>query len=209
MLNWYLRIAFDRYMIIELPLGAKPSEKKMTQVSVSRRRRKFRRSRTFMGIARDGGDTRDEEVKRQSGVASLLQERNEERSQAAINVCKQNGSSVSERLCAGRRGRLTKSQVVLEGQVGQSRDIIDGTVGEVGGGSDEEDCVLVDESGDLLDVDLAGDLVDGDVVNLDAEEVAGLVERSMSRNGNNPSEEKRYKLHGCGGSEASLTSRAP
>ena len=35
---------------------------------------------------------------------------------------------------------------------GEGGDVVDDTVGEVGGGADEQDCVAIDEAGDGWDV---------------------------------------------------------
>lgn len=80
-----------------------------------------------MGITRDGGDASQAEIERCGGEARLGEERDKEGAETTVHM---EGEAAAMR------------------EQGEGGDVVDDTVGEVGGGADEEDGVAIDEAGD-------------------------------------------------------------
>ena len=95
-------------------------------------------------------------------VAQLLAEGEDEPAQAAVDV---------------------EPDPVAQGDVGQGLDRVDGPVAVVAGRPDDGHGVGVDVPVDPLGVDLGGDRIDRGHLQVDAEQMAGLVE---GRDGRSP-----------------------
>lgn len=113
-----------------------------------------------MGIARDGGDALESEIEWFGLEAGLLKEWNNERTKAGVDV---------------------EWDLLSQRQAAETLDIVNDAMREVGGGSDKEDSVVVDQTGNSLQVDLEGDWIELDMVDLHLKVVASLVEGGMSR----------------------------
>ena len=72
-----------------------------------------------------------------------------------------------------------EADALFDRQPAELGDRVDGAVAVVAGRADDGDGVVVDEGLDRGEVDHGGGRVDGGVTQLDAEEVAGLVERRV------------------------------
>ena len=116
----------------------------------------------LVGVGGDGGDPRDAEVEQGDVVAQFLAERQDPASEAAVDV---------------------EADPPVEGDVRERLDRVDGPVPVVAGRADEGDGPVVDGTGHPVGVHPRGDGVDGGHPQLDAEEVAGLVERRVGRLG--------------------------
>lgn len=111
-------------------------------------------------VATDGCYTLEAEVERLCLEAGLFEERNQERSQTAVDV---------------------KGNAALHGKLGESRDVVDDAVGEVGGRAHQENCVAIDKAGDSVDVNLVGGCGACDKMDLDLEILSRLVEGRVGR----------------------------
>jgi hypothetical protein len=111
-----------------------------------------------VGVGADGGHARQAEVEHRDVVAELLAPRQDEPAQAAVDV---------------------QADAALDRQVAERLDGVDGAVAVVAGRPDDRDGVLVDARRHLGDLDGGRGRVDRGDAQLDAEQVAGLVERRV------------------------------
>lgn len=120
-----------------------------------------------MGVARDGGNTRELKVKLGDlvPVAGLLGESNNEGAETAVNV---------------------ETDLVTLGERRELRNGVDRTVGEVGRRSDNHDSVRVDEALHALDISLARRRVDRHDMQLNLEVLRCLPECSVCGLGDDP-----------------------
>ena len=118
-----------------------------------------------MSVAANTGDALESEIEELSFEAGLGEEGDEEGSKTAVDV---------------------KPELLAESEFGESNNVVDDTVGEVGCGTDEEYRVGVDETGDGTNIYLVSWCGTSDHVNLDAKVFSSFVERSVSRLGENP-----------------------
>lgn len=118
-----------------------------------------------MGVAGDGSDAAETEVKERGREAGGGEKGDEEGAETTVNV---------------------EGNAARDGELGEPGDVVDDSVGKVGGRADEEDCVAVNEARDGGDGDLVGWRGAGDEVDLDPEVVAGFVEGGMRCVGEDP-----------------------
>lgn len=123
------------------------------------------RKTVLVGITADAGNTLQSEIKEQSFETSTLEEGNQERTQTAVDV---------------------EPDVLAKGELGQSRDVVDDTVGEVGSRADQYDRVGVDQTSNSVDVNLVLGSWACDEVKLDLEVLSSLTESSVAGLGENP-----------------------
>ena len=116
----------------------------------------------LVGVGRDGRHARDGVVERGDVVAELAAEGEDEAAEAGVDV---------------------QPDAALEGDVGEVGDGVDGAVAVVAGGPDEGNRLVVHVVAHPVHVDLGRDRVDRRPPQLDAEEVAGLVEGGVRRLG--------------------------
>ena len=121
----------------------------------------------FVGIATDACDAFEGEVEGGGGEPGAREEGDQEGSEAAVYV-------------------EGESALFAEGEAGEGGDVVDDAVGEVGGGTDEEDGVAIYEGGHGGGVDLVGWGRAGDEVDFDAEVGAGFAEGSVGCFGDDP-----------------------
>ena len=107
-------------------------------------------------MLRDAGDP---EVEQRDVVAELLAEREDEPAEAAVDV---------------------QADAALEGQRAELLDRVDRAVAVVARRAEDGDRLVVDVPADVGDVDLRGVRIDRRLAQLDAEQVARLVERGVA-----------------------------
>lgn len=121
-------------------------------------RRALRREAVLVRVARDRRDTLDTEVKRLRDEPGPLQERHEERAEAAVDVA---------------------LDAVPLRQRTERHNVVNHPVGEVGRTAHQQHRVAVDRTAHRVDLHLARDTVDRHAAHLDAKVVARLVERDV------------------------------
>lgn len=124
----------------------------------------------FVSVHTDAGDTSHAEIEPSFIIVrrwetGLLEERNHKRPKTAVNV---------------------KRDLVLGGQAGQRRNVIDNAVREVWCRANEEDSIGIDQPAHSSDVDLVFRRRTGNEVELDFEVIARLIKGSMSSVGDDP-----------------------
>mmetsp|Transcript_963 Transcript_963/g.1667 ORF Transcript_963/g.1667 Transcript_963/m.1667 type:complete len:248 (-) Transcript_963:91-834(-) len=112
----------------------------------------------LVGIDRHGGHTRQIEIKIRDIVSHLLCKRKNESTQTHVNM---------------------KSNVVLDSQLTQARDVIDDALRKGGCGAINHDGVGADNALDFRHIQLEGDGVHGQLDEADSKDIACLVNSGM------------------------------
>lgn len=125
----------------------------------------FRRKSIFMGITRNGSDAFETEIKRRGGEAGTVKEGDKERSEAAVDM---------------------ERDIVAERETGKGGDIVNNSVGEVGGGPNKENGIEVYKASDGACVDFESERINRYFMDFDPKVMTGLVEGGMCGDGDDP-----------------------